>query len=156
MAAEPLLWTLGRKLQAIAQTGLTYAANDYDRERYQEVAEAARFSVVRDFCGHGIGQVFHSPPSVLHFGEPGTGAVLNGFKEIRDQGLCNLDLPPTLSGPIGEICGLIANERFSKLLDRVDTVTGTINTKVTNVTNKVQSILDQLPIQGDCKLFCGN
>jgi hypothetical protein len=95
------------------------------------------------------------PPNVRTLlQDPGT--VLNGFKEIRDQGLCNLDLPPTLSGPIGEICGLIANERFSKLLDRVDTVTGTINTKVTNVTNKVQSILDQLPIQGDCKLFCGN
>lgn len=41
MAAESPLWTLGRKLQAIAQTGLTYAANDYDRERYEEVAELA-------------------------------------------------------------------------------------------------------------------
>lgn len=41
MAVEPSLWTLGRELQAIAQTGLTYAANDYDRERYQAVAEAA-------------------------------------------------------------------------------------------------------------------
>ncbi len=42
----------------------------------QRVAEAARFSVVRDFCGHGLGQVFHAPPSVLHFGDPGTGTVL--------------------------------------------------------------------------------
>src|SRR5690606_38357954 len=39
----------------------------------QTVAEAQRFSVVRDFCGHGIGQVFHSEPSVLHYGTPGTG-----------------------------------------------------------------------------------
>jgi methionyl aminopeptidase len=42
----------------------------------QRVAEAERFSVVRDFCGHGIGRVFHGPPSVLHYGEPGDGTVL--------------------------------------------------------------------------------
>lgn len=42
----------------------------------QEIAEANRFSVVRDFCGHGLGQVFHSPPSVNHFGQRGTGPVL--------------------------------------------------------------------------------
>jgi methionyl aminopeptidase len=39
-------------------------------------AEAARFSVVRDFCGHGIGRVFHDHPSVLHFGKPGEGVPL--------------------------------------------------------------------------------
>lgn len=42
----------------------------------QTLAEAERFSVVQDFCGHGIGRVFHSPPSVLHFGEASTGPVL--------------------------------------------------------------------------------
>ena len=42
----------------------------------QEVAHANRFSVVRDFCGHGLGRVFHAPPSVVHFGIPGEGAVL--------------------------------------------------------------------------------
>jgi len=42
----------------------------------QQVAEAQRFSVVRDFCGHGLGQVFHCPPSVMHFGKPDTGTVL--------------------------------------------------------------------------------
>lgn len=42
----------------------------------QTYAEARRFSVVRDFCGHGIGQVFHCPPSVLHFGEAGEGLRL--------------------------------------------------------------------------------
>lgn len=42
----------------------------------QTVAEAHRFSVVRDFCGHGIGQVFHTSPSVVHYGDPGTGPVL--------------------------------------------------------------------------------
>ena len=43
----------------------------------QSHAEALRFSVVRDFCGHGIGRVFHESPSVLHYGEPGAGAVLS-------------------------------------------------------------------------------
>ncbi len=42
----------------------------------QSYAEANRFSVVRDFCGHGIGRVFHQAPNVMHFGEPGTGMVL--------------------------------------------------------------------------------
>jgi methionyl aminopeptidase len=32
--------------------------------------------VVRDFCGHGIGQTFHAPPSVLHYGSPKTGTML--------------------------------------------------------------------------------
>jgi len=42
----------------------------------QSFAEAERFSIVRDFCGHGLGQIFHTAPSVLHFGEPGQGMVL--------------------------------------------------------------------------------
>ena len=42
----------------------------------QAVAEAERFSVVRDFCGHGIGRIFHDAPSVLHFGRPETGPEL--------------------------------------------------------------------------------
>ncbi len=42
----------------------------------QQFAEAQRYSVVRDFCGHGLGRVFHEPPSVLHFGKPGQGVVL--------------------------------------------------------------------------------
>jgi methionyl aminopeptidase len=42
----------------------------------QSYAEAQRFSVVRDFCGHGLGRIFHAPPNVVHFGEPGEGTVL--------------------------------------------------------------------------------
>lgn len=42
----------------------------------QTFVEAARFSVVRDFCGHGIGRRFHEAPNVLHFGRPGDGPVL--------------------------------------------------------------------------------
>jgi len=42
----------------------------------QTYAEAERCSVVRDFCGHGLGQVFHSAPSVLHYGQKGQGTKL--------------------------------------------------------------------------------
>ncbi|MCC7276397.1 MAG: type I methionyl aminopeptidase [Alphaproteobacteria bacterium] len=42
----------------------------------QAFAEAQRFSVVRDFCGHGIGRIFHDAPSILHFGRPGQGPQL--------------------------------------------------------------------------------
>ncbi|GAB3130989.1 type I methionyl aminopeptidase [Novispirillum itersonii] len=42
----------------------------------QTYAEDNRFSVVKDFCGHGVGQVFHCEPSVLHYGSPGTGLEL--------------------------------------------------------------------------------
>ncbi|WP_444997931.1 type I methionyl aminopeptidase [Aliikangiella sp. IMCC44359] len=39
-------------------------------------AHKHRFSVVREYCGHGIGEVFHEEPQVLHYGKPGTGVVL--------------------------------------------------------------------------------
>ena len=42
----------------------------------QSYVEEQRFSVVRDFCGHGIGRRFHEAPNVLHFGKPGDGPVL--------------------------------------------------------------------------------
>lgn len=42
----------------------------------QSHAEKNRFSVVRDFCGHGIGNTFHAPPNVLHYGKRGTGEKL--------------------------------------------------------------------------------
>jgi len=42
----------------------------------QAFAEKQGFSVVRDFCGHGLGRVFHTAPSVLHYGRPGTGIEL--------------------------------------------------------------------------------
>ncbi len=42
----------------------------------QELAEGERFSVVREYCGHGIGQIYHEEPQVLHYGRPGEGVVL--------------------------------------------------------------------------------
>ncbi len=42
----------------------------------QKHAEANRFSVVRDYCGHGIGRVFHEEPQIVHYGKAGTGLEL--------------------------------------------------------------------------------
>lgn len=42
----------------------------------QTHAEKNRFTVVREYCGHGIGKIFHEPPNVLHYGKPGTGDIL--------------------------------------------------------------------------------
>lgn len=44
--------------------------------RIQNHAERNDFSVVRDYCGHGIGREFHEDPQVMHYGEPGTGITL--------------------------------------------------------------------------------
>ena len=42
----------------------------------QKYVEAEGFSVVQDYCGHGIGQTFHKEPSILHYGEKGTGEMI--------------------------------------------------------------------------------
>jgi methionyl aminopeptidase len=42
----------------------------------QQYVESQGYSVVREYCGHGIGRVFHEDPQVLHYGEPGTGLEL--------------------------------------------------------------------------------
>ncbi len=42
----------------------------------QSYAEKNGFSIVRDFCGHGIGKIFHSAPNILHYGKPGEGVEL--------------------------------------------------------------------------------
>lgn len=42
----------------------------------QTYVESNRYSVVRDFCGHGLGRIFHAAPSVLHYGWPGEGVAL--------------------------------------------------------------------------------
>ena len=42
----------------------------------QTVAEAAGFSVLREYCGHGIGQIYHEDPQVLHYGKRNTGTLL--------------------------------------------------------------------------------
>lgn len=42
----------------------------------QKLAESANYTIVREYCGHGIGREFHEDPQVLHYGEPGSGIEL--------------------------------------------------------------------------------
>jgi methionyl aminopeptidase len=56
----------------------------------QSYAEAQRCSVVRDFCGHGVGQVFHDNPNVLHFGRKGEGTVLRAGMFFTVEPMLNL------------------------------------------------------------------
>jgi methionyl aminopeptidase len=61
----------------------------------QTYVEGHRMSVVRDFCGHGLGQVFHAPPNVLHYGRPGTGPVLEEGMFFTIEPMVNLGRPET-------------------------------------------------------------
>jgi methionyl aminopeptidase len=61
----------------------------------QSFVEGHRMSVVRDFCGHGLGQVFHAPPNVLHYGRPGTGPVLEEGMFFTIEPMVNLGRPET-------------------------------------------------------------
>lgn len=56
----------------------------------QKFAESNRFSVVREFCGHGIGQKFHEEPQVLHYGKPGEGISLEAGMIITIEPMLNL------------------------------------------------------------------
>ncbi len=56
----------------------------------QSYVEARRCGVVRDFCGHGVGRVFHDAPNVLHFGRPGTGETLKAGMFFTVEPMVNL------------------------------------------------------------------
>ncbi|WP_097460172.1 type I methionyl aminopeptidase [Mangrovitalea sediminis] len=55
----------------------------------QTHAEAHHYSVVRDYCGHGIGRVFHEEPQVMHYGKPGTGFELKEGMTITIEPMIN-------------------------------------------------------------------
>ncbi len=59
----------------------------------QEFAEAERCAVVRDFCGHGLGQLFHDAPAILHFGRRGEGPVLKPGMFFTVEPMINLGRP---------------------------------------------------------------
>lgn len=61
----------------------------------QAHVESHRMSVVRDFCGHGLGRVFHAPPNVLHYGRPGSGATLEEGMLFTIEPMVNLGKPDT-------------------------------------------------------------
>jgi methionyl aminopeptidase len=55
----------------------------------QTYAEANHFSVVREYCGHGIGRVYHEDPQVLHYGKPGTGLELTAGMTFTIEPMIN-------------------------------------------------------------------
>lgn len=61
----------------------------------QSYVESHRMSVVRDFCGHGLGRVFHAPPNVVHYGKPGTGPTLEPGMFFTIEPMVNLGRPET-------------------------------------------------------------
>jgi len=66
-------------------------------EAIQTYVEEKGFSVVRDFCGHGIGKIFHKPPNMLHYGKKGEGAKLETgmiftVEPMINEGLYNTKL----------------------------------------------------------------
>lgn len=56
----------------------------------QTLAESNRYSIVREFCGHGIGINFHEDPHVMHFGKPGKGSVLEAGMIFTIEPMINL------------------------------------------------------------------
>ncbi len=61
----------------------------------QAYAEARDFSVVREYCGHGIGREFHEEPQVLHYGEPGKGLQLEAGMTFTIEPMVNAGRPAT-------------------------------------------------------------
>lgn len=59
----------------------------------QSYAEGERCSVVREFCGHGLGRVFHDAPNILHFGKPGQGEELKPGMLFTVEPMLNLGSP---------------------------------------------------------------
>ncbi len=59
----------------------------------QSYAEGERCSVVREFCGHGLGRVFHDAPNILHFGKPGQGEQLKPGMIFTVEPMLNLGSP---------------------------------------------------------------
>jgi len=67
----------------------------------QHHIEKNRFSVVREYCGHGIGRVFHEDPQVLHYGTPGTGMELRAGMTLTVEPMVNAGKPAVKLLPDG-------------------------------------------------------
>lgn len=59
----------------------------------QDYVESQRCSVVRDFCGHGVGQLFHDVPNILHYGRPGEGPEMKVGMIFTIEPMVNLGRP---------------------------------------------------------------
>jgi methionyl aminopeptidase len=80
------MWLGIEQIRAGAQLGDLGAA-------IQSHAEAHGYSVVREFCGHGIGRKFHEDPQILHYGKPGTGLRLEAGMTFTVEPMINAGKP---------------------------------------------------------------
>ncbi len=78
----------GNRLGDIGHAIQHWAENTFpDQEKY------TKYSVVQEFCGHGLGKIFHTLPNILHFGEPGTGMVLEPGMFFTVEPMLNMGRP---------------------------------------------------------------
>jgi methionyl aminopeptidase len=90
----------------------------------QKLAEAAGFSVVRDYCGHGIGMVYHEDPQVLHYGRPGQGMELKPGMVFTIEPMINAGKHQTRALPDGWTV-VTADRSLSAQWEHMVTVTDT-------------------------------
>ncbi len=92
--------TLEAMLRGIAQVRPGATLGDIGHA-IQKHAEAQGFSVVREYCGHGIGQIYHEDPQVLHYGQPGAGLKLQKGMTFTVEPMINAGKPHTRLLPDG-------------------------------------------------------
>ena len=85
-----ITWECLHRGIAAARPGNTFGDIGHAIQTY---AESQRCSVVRDFCGHGVGRVFHDAPNVVHAGRPGKGPVLKPGMFFTIEPMINLGRP---------------------------------------------------------------
>lgn len=62
----------------------------------QTYAESFGYSVVREYCGHGLGKIFHTAPNILHFGKPGEGVLIEEGMFFTIEPMVNVGKPATI------------------------------------------------------------
>jgi methionyl aminopeptidase len=92
--------TLEAMLRGIAQVRPGATLGDIGHA-IQQHAEQHGFSVVREYCGHGIGQIYHEDPQVLHYGQPGAGLRLQKGMVFTIEPMINAGKPQTRLLPDG-------------------------------------------------------
>ena len=92
--------TLEAMLRGIAQVRPGATLGDIGHA-IQKHAEAQGFSIVREYCGHGIGQIYHEDPQVLHYGQPGAGLKLQKGMTFTVEPMINAGKPHTRLLPDG-------------------------------------------------------
>ena len=90
VAARRLVETTYEALRAAIQQVKPGATLGDIGHAIQSVAQAAHFSVVREYCGHGIGQIYHDEPQVLHYGQRGQGLTLEAGMVFTIEPMLNV------------------------------------------------------------------